>query len=409
MSKFMFVIVLFLLNNCSSSENLTENINSQLKFKSNSKEFVIRSGTELTLNGTPYKFSGANQYYLFYKSQKMVDDVIEKAAAMGLNSIRTWGFCDGCTDKGGFVFQKEAGVYDENTFKKMDYIIAKASKHSIRLVIPFVNNWDDMGGMSQYTKWSMGYQDHDKFYTDPRSKEIYKNYVSYFLNRVNTITGIKYKEDPTILMWELTNEMRNRSDRSGSVVTAWVKEMADFVKSVDSNHLLSTGMEGFMAENLNGDYAHNGFEGTDFVAAHSIDSIDVASIHLYPDHWGFSESQSLDWIQEHIRKSKKIIGKPVYLGEFGLRDKSRRDVVYANWYELGKKENMDGIMFWILSGRQDDGSLYPDYDGFTVYYPEDTNTVKVLMDKTKEFLNKITDLLVLVDIDPPIQEYRQPI
>jgi mannan endo-1,4-beta-mannosidase len=257
----MFVVMFFLLNNCSSSENL----NTQFKIKSNSKGFVTRSGTELVLDGNPYKFSGANQYYLFYKSQKMVDDVIEKAEAMGLNSIRTWGFCDGCTDKGGFVFQKEPGVYDENTFKKMDYIIAKASKHNIRLVIPFVNNWDDMGGMSQYTKWSMGYQDHDKFYTDTKSKEVYKSYVNYFLNRVNTITGVTYKNDPTILMWELTNEIRNRSDRSGAVVNAWIREMADFVKSIDDNHLLSTGMEGFMAENPNGDYAHNGFEGTDFV------------------------------------------------------------------------------------------------------------------------------------------------
>lgn len=28
-----------------------------------------------------------------------------------------------------------------------------------------------------------------------------------------------------------------------------------------------------------------------------------------------------------------------------------------------------GALFWILSGKQDDGTLYPDYDGFTVYCP----------------------------------------
>jgi mannan endo-1,4-beta-mannosidase len=37
------------------------------------------------------------------------------------------------------------------------------------------------------------------------------------------------------------------------------------------------------------------------------------------------------------------------------------DTVYAN--------GGSGALFWILSGKQDDGTLYPDYDGATVYCP----------------------------------------
>jgi len=348
--------------------------------------FITTKGVDFYLNNQIYYFSGTNQYYLFYKSQKMVDEVIEAAANMNLNSIRTWGFCDGVS-KDGYSFQPSPRVYDEATFKKMDYIIYKASKHNIKLVIPFVNNWDDMGGMLQYAKWA-GTSNHDDFYVHPWIRQVYKDYIQYFLNRTNSITGIVYKNDPTILMWELANEPRRQSN-NGVDFQLWVEEMSQFVKSIDSNHLLSIGDEGFFGDVPNGDWMHNGSQGTDFIKNNQTKTIDVATFHIYPDPWGLNEQQAKKWIEDHIVIAKKVLGKPVYMGEFGIQNKGTRDRIYSEWYDLSISRGMSGIMFWLLSGHQDDGSLYPDFDGFTVY--PDSSTSSIIRNKSEIFLNRFLD------------------
>lgn len=349
--------------------------------------FVKTKGTKLELQQKPFYIAGTNQYYLFYKSKKMVDEVIEDAAALKLNTLRTWGFCNG-EWKDGYCFQPEPRIYHEPTFKKMDYTIYKASQHGIKLIIPFVNNWDDLGGMMQYVRWSpTAEKRHDVFYTDPWTKQLYKDYVYFFLNRVNSITGVAYKNDPTILMWELTNEMRADSDPSGKIIQEWTAEMAAFIKGIDSYHLLTTGMEGF-GRNGNNDWLNNGSQGTNYISNHQIKDIDMASFHLYPEQWGLNEASANLWVENSIRIAKEQIGKPVFCGEFGTRDKWNRKRIYTDWYATGDKMDGNGMMFWLLSGHQDDGNLYPDYDGYTIYYPEDTEISSVIYENSVKMARK---------------------
>lgn len=110
------------------------------------------------------------------------------------------------------------------------------------------------------------------------------------LNRVNTVTNVTYKEDPTIFAWELMNEPRCPSDPSGDKLQSWIQEMAVYVKSIDPLHLLEIGSEGFYGPSSpdRQRFNPNSFAeqaGTDFVRNHRALGIDFASAHLYPDAW----------------------------------------------------------------------------------------------------------------------------
>ena len=361
--------------------------------------FVERTGNQFTLNGSPYYFGGTNNYYLTYKSNAMVDDVLEDAAAMDLRVIRLWGFIDrgsldgsvpnvdGPGHKDDVYFQywdpatgKPAYNDGPDGLERLDYVLAKADELGLRLTIVLTNNWKEFGGMDQYVTWyDLPY--HDQFYTDVRVKQAYKDWAKHLINRTNSITGVRYRDDPNIFAWELANEPRcgnGNKPTSGNctteTLTDWTDEMSTYIKQLDPNHMVAVGDEGFFNRSGESDWTYNGSEGVDHEALLSLPNIDFGTYHLYPDHWGKTPTWGTQWIEDHI-DAAKAIGKPTILEEFGIHDKSTRDGIYQTWIDTVYQQDGGGWMFWILSGIQDGGGLYPDYDGFTVYYPSDTATL----------------------------------
>ncbi len=349
--------------------------------------FVSTKTNYFMLDGKPFYFAGTNNYYLAYSSNAMIDDVLNDAKAMDLKVVRCWGFIDGEShnDK---VMQPSLGKYDESGFERLDYAVNKASKLGIKLVLPLVNYWDDFGGMSQYVSWAGASKKND-FYTNSACKTAYKNYVNYILNRTNKYSNIKYKDDPAIMTWELGNEPRCDSDTTGDTLVKWADEMSTYIKSIDSNHLVAVGDEGFF--NRGGeDYCYNGGSGVDADKLIRLKNIDYGTFHLYPDGWGKDVTWTKQYINDHIDLGKTV-GKPVVLEEYGVY--SNADSVYKTWGDLMYKssnvgEGGAGIMFWILTGIQDNGELYADYDGFRVTYP--STTADVITANAKLMNAKIT-------------------
>lgn len=343
--------------------------------------FVERNGTQFFLDGKPFYVNGWNSYWLMdqaVESRPRVREILKAGAKMGLTVCRTWAFNDG----GYNALQISPGRFDERVFKALDRVIAEARRHGVRLILSLVNNLQPFGGKSQYVKWAweegIGLSSsNDSFFFDPSIRKYFKFYLKTVLMRKNTINGIEYRDDPTIFAWELMNEPRCTSDASGDTLQDWLEEMAKFVKSIDKNHLLTVGLEGFYGptspEKLSmnpGEWASS--VGCDFIRNSKIPTFDFASVHVYPDHW-IKEIEIEDqlkfvskWVRSHIDDGDRELKKPVLFAEFGLSNTnkdfqpSHRDIFYKAIYNViykSAKKNRSGAgaLAWqfMVGGMED--------------------------------------------------------
>lgn len=58
-------------------------------------------------------------------------------------------------------------------------------------------------------------------------RDAFKGYVKSIVERNNSITGVRYCDDPTIMAWDLVNEPFNPGDDTGKILT---------VRSIDTRH-----------------------------------------------------------------------------------------------------------------------------------------------------------------------------
>ncbi|XP_042401377.1 mannan endo-1,4-beta-mannosidase 2-like [Zingiber officinale] len=301
--------------------------------------FVERNGSQFTEEGRAFYVNGWNSYWLMDQAveesgRERVTEVFRAAATMGLTVCRTWAFNDGAYH----ALQTSLGVFDEKVFRALDWVIVEAQRHGVRLLLSLVNNLENYGGKTQYVKWAweegLGSSSYDdSFFSDPSVRSYFKTYLKTILTRKNHLTGIEYRDDPTIFAWELMNEPQCRSDVSGDVLQAWIEEMAEHVKAIDEKHLLTVGLEGFYGsanspekEDINPGKWY-GKLGSDFLRNSRTPSIDFASVHIYPDHWlsqaNLSEKMSYTskWVASHIEDGKRELNKPILFAEFGLSNK----------------------------------------------------------------------------------------
>jgi mannan endo-1,4-beta-mannosidase len=344
--------------------------------------FIESRGTQFTLGGKSFYFAGSNTYYLTYKSQFMVDSALDAAKSLGLRVIRTWGFLDmGSLDgsvtsvippgpREGVYFQywdpeTSAPAYNDGPtgLERLDYAVSAAGQRGLKVILPLVNNWKDFGGIDQYVAW-YGLTSHNDFYTDSNARQAYKNWVLHLLNRTNIHTGLRYRDDSTIMAWELANEPISLGDRPS--LLNWVAEMSAFVKQTDPNHLVAVGDEGFFNRSFSPDWTYDGSQGVDFEAFLGVPTIDFGTFHLYPDHFGKSLDFASYWIDDHLAAGSRA-GKPVILAEYGLQDPAIREDAYQSWLDRIYAQAGAGDLFWMLAAEQDDLSPYPDFDQYTLY------------------------------------------
>ncbi|KAL0314288.1 UNVERIFIED_CONTAM: Mannan endo-1,4-beta-mannosidase 2 [Sesamum angustifolium] len=366
--------------------------------------FVQTRGTHFVLDNSLFLFNGFNAYWMMQVAAQpseryKVSNVFREAAAAGLTVCRTWAFSDGGNK---LALQISPGVYDENIFQALDFVVSEAAKNKVRLILSLVNNYQDFGGRPQYVDWAkmagIRTSSDDDFYTNIVVKQYYKNHVQKVLTRINTITRVAYKDDPTIMAWELINEPRCQADYSGNTVNAWVQEMASYVKSIDNKHLLEIGMEGFYGDSIPDRKQYNpGYQvGTDFIHSNLIKEIDFTTIHAYPDAWLSKQDDEAQmafmrrWMTSHWMDSRTLLKKPMVFTEFGKSSKdpsfsiASRDsflnAIYSNIYSLARSGGTGGGLVWQLVAE----GMESYYDGYEIDLFQTPSTSSIISQQSRQ-------------------------
>uniref|UniRef100_A0A803NN49 mannan endo-1,4-beta-mannosidase n=1 Tax=Cannabis sativa TaxID=3483 RepID=A0A803NN49_CANSA len=361
--------------------------------------FVKTRGVQLVLNEVPFYANGFNGYWLMYMAsdpsqRNKVTTAFQQAKTHGLSIARTWAFSDG----GYRPLQYSPGSYNQQMFQGLDFVVSEARKNGIKLVLSFVNNYEDFGGKKQYVEWArnqgQSITSDDDFFTNSLVKQYYKNHIKTVLTRKNTFTGVAYKDDPTIMAWELINEPRCTSDKSGKTIQAWITEMASYVKSIDGNHLLEAGLEGFYGPSKQ--QTNPNFQvGTDFIANNQIPGIDFATVHSYPDQWlSGSNSQAQmaflkTWLNDHISDAENVLHKPILFAEFGKSGSNQRDELFNAVYDAiyssasGGGAAVGGLFWQLLTEGMDSFR-----DGYEVVLSESSSTASLITQESQK-LNHI--------------------
>lgn len=254
-------------------------------------QFITRSGATLYNGSDVFRFAGVNCYWLGlsdqvspgnptnpdYPTRAQIDDALATAKEMGCTVVRAHTL--------GISVGNAKSVWptlrNTNTaaFNMMDYAIYKAGLLGLRLIIPLVDSHTYYhGGMKTFTDWegltnSSSLPEAEKvfFYTHSKVIDDFKNYVSTILHHVNQYGNprLAYKNDPTIMAWESGNELQPLSSSSTNLVAYanWLTTIANYIKGIDSQHLIMDGTTGgILPRNL------------------SIAAVDIYTNHFYPPY-----------------------------------------------------------------------------------------------------------------------------
>jgi mannan endo-1,4-beta-mannosidase len=353
--------------------------------------FVQRLGSRLLVDGQAFRIAGANNYYLGYVLEPVLESVLDLATSMSLNVLRIWAFWDHAeaTDTGVY-FQawdtaaRAPAIHDgPSGLERLDRAVASAGQRGIRLILALTNYWRDFGGIPQYQKW-FNLADPNQFYSNAECKQAYRSWVSALIQRRNTITGRLYRDEPAILAWELGNELRCPVSGGVEILVNWATEMSDFIRSLDSNHLITVGDEGYFRHHLaGGNTLFNGSFGVSCEDLLGIGAIDFGTVHLYPETMGKGQDAvqfGEMWIKEHIAAGFRA-NKPMLIEEYGMMSGAagqpapgQRDEVFRNWLDCVETSGGVGDLVWMIGLPQGEQQPFGP-DGYVLSSAEDAPAI----------------------------------
>jgi mannan endo-1,4-beta-mannosidase len=312
--------------------------------------FVRTDGAAFRIGAEPYRYVGTNMWYgawlgadAPFGDRDRLRRELDRLVALGVTNIRALAGSEDSPLRNSIkpAMRDAQGDYDERLLAGLDQLLAEMAQRDMRAVLYLTNFWEWSGGMATYLYWTNGgrYVDMNDpahpwpafpdfvagFYRSSAAMALFRDHVRRIVGRTNSVTGRAYAADPTIMSWQLANEPRpGGSDAVGMpnlpAFYAWVGSTAELIRSIDPNHLVSTGSEG-----LKGCLE----QASCVTAEHGMSGIDYLTAHIWPQNWGWIDPADIagswprcetlvrDYIARHLDLAEQL-GKPLVIEEFGF-------------------------------------------------------------------------------------------
>ena len=382
----------------------------------------VNADGQFVRDGKPYYFVGTNFWYGAILgsegeggNRERLHKELDFLKSIGINNLRVLVGADGENGIKTRVepsLQVAPGVYNDTILAGLDYFMNELRERDMTAVLYLNNSWEWSGGYSVYLQWSghgdavvpavdgwPAYMEYVKqFPQSDSAKALFANHVNYIVSRTNRYNQIKYVDDPTIMSWQIGNEPRAFSDENKEPFARWMADVAAQIKSLDPNHMVSSGSEGSWGCEMD----MNLFE-----KIHADPNINYLNIHIWPYNWSWVKADSLKELLPRAKENTKkyiddhmVIGrkysKPIVLEEFGFpRDgfsfskeapTTARDEYYRYVFDLIRQDRESGGLFagcnfWAWGGfaGQNPGHVFwekgDDYTGDPAQEQQGLNSV----------------------------------
>jgi len=321
--------------------------------------------------------------------RKRLNRELDQLQKVGIDNLRVLVGADGMPGVNAKVepcLQLAPGVYNDTILDGLDYLMAELERRGMKAVLFLNNSWEWSGGYSQYLGWAkdmhwptpqeVGYPTYMASCAEwsrcDSAQALFYDHVRFILSRTNRYTQRPYTESPAIFSWQIGNEPRAFADDVKPQFAEWIHRTAQLIKSIDPNHMVSTGSEGIWGCEMDSDLC---------MLIHSYPEIDYITCHIWPYNWSWMDVNDMEgtidqaiantrsYLEQHVRIAEQL-QKPLIVEEFGFpRDEAMwkdgacspttihyRDIYYRELFQeiiLSRRQHglLRGCNFWGWGGE----------------------------------------------------------